>query len=87
MSEKHQEDLVCVAGISVHGEWIRIYPVTRDFLEGLKSKTDIKSYKYSWIELDLEKRKDKKDFRPDSYSPTNNISDLKVIDHIDTKYN
>ena len=63
LSQKHIE-LVCTAGFREDGSWIRIYPSPFRFLE------DNQRYrKYQWIELDL--KKNLKDQRPESYSPTN----------------
>jgi len=78
--------LVCTAGILENGQWIRIYPVPLSFLMGQKSSGKLDSFKYTWLELELNKRTD--DFRPESYSPANyDFNDLKIIDRIDTKGN
>jgi hypothetical protein len=72
-------ELVCTAGITEEGDWIRIYPVPFRFLrdEGQYSK-------YQWVELDLKKRED--DFRPESYSPVDTgLEDLEIVGNIDTK--
>lgn len=46
----------------------------------------MESFKYTWIELDIVRRKD--DFRPESYSPKNyDFKDLKVLGKVDTKGN
>ena len=55
------DELVCTAGVLEDGSWIRIYPVPFQFLISSKIK------KYDWIDLDL-KRNDK-DFRPESFRP------------------
>lgn len=62
--------MVCTAGILENGQWIRIYPVPLSFLTGLRKDGKIESFKYNWIELDLEKRANSNDFRPESHSPT-----------------
>lgn len=63
LSAKYDE-LVCTAGITEEGKWIRIYPVPFRKLE-----YDKQYKKYQWIEADLIRNKN--DFRPESYSPIN----------------
>ena len=61
ISESYTE-LVCTAGFLEDGSMIRIYPVPYRFLK------DYQQYKkYQWIDIDLKKRK--QDFRPESFSP------------------
>ncbi|EPR67440.1 hypothetical protein ADICYQ_3464 [Cyclobacterium qasimii M12-11B] len=68
------------------GSWIRVYPMPLSFLKGLKSTGKVKSRKYTWIELNLDKRLD--DFRPESHSLTDyGFKDLKVGESLDTKLN
>ena len=56
------------------------------FLLGQRKSGKMESFKYTWIELDLDERTD--DFRPESYSPRNyNFKDLKLYEWIDTKGN
>lgn len=86
LPSRSYDELVCTAGILEDGSWIRIYPVPLQFLKGMRENGMEKSYKYSWIELDLKKRTD--DFRPESHSPENyNFSDFVVHKRIDTKHN
>lgn len=86
LPSRSYDELVCTAGILETGEWIRIYPVPLSFLIGQKKEGEMKSYKYTWLELDLKKRTD--DFRPESYSPENyDFKDLILHQHIDTKNN
>lgn len=86
LPSRSYDELVCTAGILETGEWIRIYPVPLSFLMGQKVDGKMKSYKYNWIELELNKRE--KDFRPESYTPKNyDFTDIRVLDHIDTKNN
>lgn len=66
LSTKYDE-LVCTAGVLENGQWIRIYPVPLQFLRGLRKDGKIETFKYNWIELELNRRKD--DFRPESHSP------------------
>ncbi len=63
LSAKYDE-LVCTAGITEKGRWIRIYPVPFRKLEWKKQYR-----KYQWIELDL--IRNKSDFRQESYKPAN----------------
>lgn len=79
LPSRSYDELVCTAGITETGEWVRIYPVPFRFLrdEGQYSK-------YQWVELDLKKRGD--DFRPESYSPVNTgLQDMEIIESLDTK--
>jgi hypothetical protein len=77
-SRKYQE-LVCTAGLTEEGDWVRIYPVP------LSALVENRFRKYHWIELDLEKRIGGKDFRPESYKPhRDDLSDMVVGTRIDT---
>ncbi len=67
LPSRSYDELVCTAGVNEQGDWVRIYPVPLQFLKGLRKDGKVKSYKYTWIELELKKRTD--DFRPESYSP------------------
>jgi hypothetical protein len=78
LPSRSYDELVCTAGVLEDGSWIRIYPIPLSFLNQVKQ--DIGFKKYTWIELDVEKRTSS-DFRPESYSPNNyNIKILKTID-------
>ncbi|MFZ1687491.1 MAG: hypothetical protein WAU70_08725 [Flavobacteriales bacterium] len=83
LPSKSYDELVCTAGLLESGEWIRIYPVPLGLLMDLKTRKFKANLKYTWVELDLERRT--KDFRPESHSPKHkDFSDLKVLDHLDT---
>lgn len=74
------DELVCTAGFTEDGKWIRIYPVPfrkKDYSEQYR--------KYEWIELDLVKNTS--DFRPESYRPYSIDSEIKILEHIDTARN
>ena len=72
-SNKYQE-LVCTAGITEDGDWIRIYPIPLSNL--INSRF-----------LDLEKRSPYKDFRPESFNPVkSNLSDMTILSRIDTHW-
>lgn len=78
MSSSYDE-LVCTAGITEDGEWIRLYPVPFRKLE-----FDKQYRKYQWVELEVEKRTG--DPRPESYKPLN-IDQMVNGDFVDTKDN
>ena len=63
LSAKYDE-LVCTAGVTEKGNWVRIYPVPFRKLQWEKQYK-----KYQWIELEV--IKNKSDFRLESYRPTN----------------
>ena len=65
------DELVCTAGLTTDGKWIRIYPVP---FRRLPYKDQYR--RYQWIELDIIRRD--KDFRPESYSPARGI-DTKIV--------
>ncbi len=77
-STKYKE-IVCTAGITEQGKWIRLYPIDYRYL------TYAKWYKkYQWINVTIEKNQT--DFRVDSYRPdTNSIRTLG--NPIDTRKN
>lgn len=86
LPSRSYDELVCTAGVTEYGDWIRIYPVPLQFLKGLRQDGKVKSYKYTWIELDLKKRTD--DFRPESHSPYDySFKDLLVHGDIGTDNN
>ena len=73
LSRSHTE-LVCTAGITDDGSWVRIYPSPFRFLNN-----DQRYRKYQWVELDLERNP--KDRRPESYRPCN-IDDIRLGDFV-----
>ncbi|NLF41237.1 MAG: hypothetical protein GX587_00915 [Bacteroidales bacterium] len=85
LPSRSYDELVCTAGILENGEWIRIYPVPLEFMRGMKIKGSFRKFKYTWIELNL-KRRNKDDFRPESYSPVDySFKDLEVFESLGTK--
>jgi len=83
LPSRSYDELICTAGILENGEWIRIYPVPLSFLIDLKGSGKIRNVKYTWIEIDLNKRKD--DFRPESHSPVNyDFRDIVIGQRLDT---
>lgn len=86
LPSRSYDELVCTAGILEDGTWIRIYPIPLSFLIDIKANGTVKNVKYTWIELELEKRKD--DFRPESYSPKYyDFRDIVFHDRLDTSSN
>jgi len=79
LSSKYDE-LVCTAGFREDGTWVRIYPIPFR-----KKSYDQQYKKYDWIEIDLVKNES--DFRPESYRPYSHDSEIKILEHIDTKDN
>jgi len=67
LPSRSYDELVCTAGILEDGSWIRIYPIPLSFLFDLKKSGKVNNVKYTWVELELNKRSD--DFRPESHSP------------------
>lgn len=79
ISSKYEE-LVCTAGFTENGTWIRIYPIQ------FRKKSFEEQYKkYDWVELDLVKNDS--DFRPESYRPYSHDSEIKILNHLDTTNN
>lgn len=86
LPSRSYDELVCTAGILEDGSWVRIYPVPLKFLQGFKIDAKLKSFKYHWIEIEIEKRTD--DFRPESHSPKDyTFSNVVSIGKIDTRNN
>ena len=74
LSVKYDE-LVCTAGITEEGKWIRIYPVP------FRKLTWEKQYrKYQWIELEV--IKNNRDFRLESYRPKNRGETIQLKERI-----
>ncbi len=74
------DELVCTAGFLEDGTWIRIYPIQ------FRKKSFGEQYKkYDWIEIDLVKNKS--DFRKESYRPVSYDTEIKILEHLDTKSN
>ena len=79
LSQKYDE-LVCTAGFTESGDWIRIYPVP---FRKIPYHQQYK--KYDWVELDIVKNKG--DFRVESYRPKSAKEEIKVVGSIDTAQN
>ena len=64
------DELVCTAGVTEEGEFIRLYPINfRDLPYSQQYR------KYQWIEVEAEKHAGR-DFRKESYRP---VSDIKLL--------
>jgi hypothetical protein len=79
---KKYDELVCTAGFTEDGKWIRLYPIpfrTLDYVNQYK--------KYDWVEVDL--IRNTRDFRPESHKLVNIEVEnpIKVIGHIDSANN
>lgn len=86
LPSRSYDELVCTAGVLENGDWIRIYPVPLSFLLDLKGSGKVNNVKYTWIELELNKRSD--DFRPESFSPLHyDFRDLTIHNRIETEGN
>ena len=86
LPSRSYDELVCTAGFLENGDWIRIYPIPLSFLMGQRKSGKMESFKYNWIELELNKRPD--DFRPESYSPKYyDFRDVKLYDRLGTEGN
>ena len=78
LSEKYDE-LVCTAGITEDGSWIRLYP-----LPFRKLENEQKYKKWQWIEVDVERNTS--DFRPESYKVLN-IDTIRINEPENKKVN
>ena len=77
-STKYKE-IVCTAGVTEQGKWIRLYPIDYRYLEHAKWYK-----KYQWVNVTIEKNQE--DFRVDSYRP--DTQSIKTLgDPIDTRRN
>lgn len=86
LPSRSYDELVCTAGVLENGDWIRIYPVPLSFLLDLKGSGKVNNVKYTWIELELNKRAD--DFRPESFSPKHyDFRDLIIHNRMETESN
>ncbi|NME69022.1 hypothetical protein [Flammeovirga aprica] len=79
LSAKYDE-LVCTAGFTEEGKFIRIYPIPFR-----KIDFENRYSKYQWIEVELEKNKS--DSRPESYKPVRFPVKINVLDKINTADN
>lgn len=76
-SLSHHE-IVCTAGLTEDGKFIRLYPVNFRHLP-----QDKQYQKYDWIKARLEKRIE--DPRPESYRP--DVSSMEIVQHLGSENN
>lgn len=57
---KTYDEVVCTAGLTEDGKWIRIYPIPFRLID-----YDKRYHKYQWVEVNVSKST--KDFRPESF--------------------
>jgi len=69
---KGYQEVICTAGVTETGEWIRLYPI--DYRYQPKHR---QFRKYQWIEVELEKTPASKDNRPESFRP--NLDSIQII--------
>ena len=71
------KELVCCAGITERGQWVRLYPVPYRQLPSSQQFD-----KYDIIEVDVQRRPAHKDNRPESWQPL--LETLKVVGNVPT---
>ena len=77
-SRGHQE-LVCTAGITEDGEWVRLYPIDYRY-----RRSHQKFHKYQWIEVELAERGAGNDQRKESRKPS--LDTIRLLgEKLDTK--
>jgi hypothetical protein len=69
---EHYQELVCVAGVTERGQWVRIYPVDYRYMD-----QDKRFQKYQWIEVGLFPYGHRTDTRKESRRP--NLDTLKKL--------
>lgn len=79
LSEKYDE-LVCTAGFRKDGSWIRIYPVPFRKLDYSN-----RYQKWQWITINV--TKNTKDFRKESFRPTNIEDEIEMGEIVGTRNN
>lgn len=77
LSSKYDE-LVCTAGFTEDGSWVRVYPIPFRQLEYDKQYS-----KYDWIEVDLERNTS--DFRLESHKPKSIETAFNIVRHLGTE--
>lgn len=70
-SKSHQE-VVCTAGITEQGEWVRLYPINHRYRPKHQQ-----FHKYQWIEIDLLPRGSANDNRLESRKP--NLDSIEIL--------
>ncbi len=70
---KHYTELVCTAGVTETGEWVRLYPIDYRY-----RPTYQRFHKYQWIEIELEPRGQRNDSRRESRKPR--LDSIRILD-------
>ncbi len=79
ISTKYDE-LVCTAGLTEEGKWVRLYPVP------FRKMPYTEQYKkYEWIEVDIVKNSS--DFRPESFRPYSADTKITIAKKVGTENN
>ena len=79
-SQRYQE-LVCTAGITKDGEWVRLYPIDYRYLPSHQQ-----FHKYQWIEVELAERGQGNDPRKESRRPS--LNSIRLLgEPLDTQNN
>jgi hypothetical protein len=66
------QELVCTAGVTREGEWVRLYPIDYRY-----RPKDQQFHKYQWISIETSPRGDKNDRRRESRKP--NLESIKIL--------
>ena len=81
MPSRGYQELVCTAGITRSGEWVRLYPINYRY-----RPSDQQFHKYQWIEIELESKGAGNDKRKESRRP--NLETIKILGNpLSTKNN
>ena len=79
-SQGYQE-LVCTAGVTEDGEWVRLYPIDYRYRPSHQ-----KFQKYQWVEVELAERGEGNDQRKESRKPS--LDSIRLLgERLDTKNN
>ena len=75
------QELVCTAGVTVDGEWVRLYPINYRYRPSHQ-----KFQKYQWVEVELAERGEENDQRKESRKPS--LDSIRLLgERLDTKNN
>jgi hypothetical protein len=66
------QEVVCAAGITAQGEWVRLYPIPYRY-----NPCEQQFHKYQWIEVGLASRGSRNDQRKESRRP--NIDSIRIL--------
>ena len=75
------QELVCTAGVTEDGEWVRLYPINYRYRPSHQ-----KFHKYQWVEVELAERGEENDQRKESRKPS--LDSIRLLgERLDTKNN